>query len=148
MQIAFQLLLIFSGNLSWLNYLTLVLCFACFDDDFLRRFLPRPLQRYANTRLNTERSGGARLAIYALCIAVFYLSSHPIENMVSPKQVMNRSFDPLRLVNSYGAFGHIGKKRYEIVFEGTDDVTLDPMRSGTPTSCPLSRETSIDVRRG
>lgn len=125
-QLVFQLLLIFSGNLSWLNYLTLILCLACFDDDFLRRLLPRPLQRYADAGLSAERGSGARLAIYALCIAVFYLSSHPIENMISPKQVMNRSFDPLRLVNSYGAFGHIGKKRYEIVFEGTDDRTLGP----------------------
>ena len=34
----FQLLLILSGNLSWLNYLTLVLCIPCFDDAFLSKF--------------------------------------------------------------------------------------------------------------
>ncbi len=125
-QIAFQILLILSGNLSWFNYLTIVLCIACFDDAFLRRFFPPPLQRYADAGLDAERSSGARLGIYTLCIAVFYLSSHPIQNMVSPQQAMNRSFDPLHLVNSYGAFGHIGKKRYEIVLQGTDDATLGP----------------------
>ena len=34
---------------------------------------------------------------------------------------MNTSFDPLDLVNTYGAFGSVGKERYNVVFEGTDD---------------------------
>jgi hypothetical protein len=34
---------------------------------------------------------------------------------------MNASHDPLDLVNSYGAFGSIGRERYEIVLEGTLD---------------------------
>ena len=125
-QIAFQLLLILSGNLSWFNYLTIVLCVACFDDQWLRRIVPQRLKAAADSGLDRERSAGARLGIYALCIGVFYLSSHPIQNMVSPQQAMNRSFDPLHLVNSYGAFGHIGKKRYEIIVRGTDDATLGP----------------------
>ncbi|MGY8823793.1 MAG: lipase maturation factor family protein [Candidatus Latescibacterota bacterium] len=125
-QIAFQVLLILSGNLSWLNYLTIALCFACLDDEFLRRFSPARLVVYTDLQCALTRPHGHRLAIYALCISVFYLSSYPIQNMVSPQQAMNRSFDTLRLVNSYGAFGHIGKKRYEIVLLGTDDVLLGP----------------------
>jgi hypothetical protein len=34
---------------------------------------------------------------------------------------MNRSFDPLHLVNSYGAFGSVSRVRHEVVIEGTDD---------------------------
>jgi hypothetical protein len=41
--------------------------------------------------------------------------------MLSPRQVMNSSFDPLDLVNTYGAFGWVGKERYNVVFEGTMD---------------------------
>ena len=41
--------------------------------------------------------------------------------MLSPGQVMNTSFNPLQIVNTYGAFGSITKERYEIVIEGTDD---------------------------
>jgi len=33
---------------------------------------------------------------------------------------MNTSFDPLDLVNTYGAFGSVGKERYNVVFEGTE----------------------------
>ena len=32
---------------------------------------------------------------------------------------MNTSFDPLHLVNSYGAFGSVTKERHEIVLEGS-----------------------------
>ena len=33
---------------------------------------------------------------------------------------MNRSYDPFRLVNTYGAFGSVGKVRPEIIIEGLD----------------------------
>jgi len=42
--------------------------------------------------------------------------------MLSPRQIMNRSFDPLNLVNTYGAFGTVGKERWNVVFEGTLDA--------------------------
>ena len=41
--------------------------------------------------------------------------------MLSPSQIMNTSFDPLDLVNTYGAFGSVGEERYNVVFEGTED---------------------------
>jgi hypothetical protein len=34
---------------------------------------------------------------------------------------MNRSFDPLHLVNTYGAFGSVSRVRHEVVVEGTAD---------------------------
>jgi len=39
---------------------------------------------------------------------------------------MNASFEPLHLVNTYGAFGSITRPRYEVIVEGTDDATLTP----------------------
>ena len=44
--------------------------------------------------------------------------------MLSPGQVMNTAFNPLQIVNTYGAFGSITKERYEIVIEGTLDETI------------------------
>jgi hypothetical protein len=46
--------------------------------------------------------------------------------MLSPSQVMNTSFEPLHLVNTYGAFGTITRTRYEIVIEGTDEPNVTP----------------------
>ena len=39
--------------------------------------------------------------------------------MFSRNQIMNTSFDPLHLVNTYGAFGTVGRERLNVVFEGT-----------------------------
>jgi hypothetical protein len=39
---------------------------------------------------------------------------------------MNTSFDPFELVNTYGAFGSVGRERREIVVEGTDATELGP----------------------
>jgi hypothetical protein len=38
---------------------------------------------------------------------------------------MNTSFDPLHLVNSYGAFGRVTRERYEVVVQGTRDEPDD-----------------------
>ena len=39
---------------------------------------------------------------------------------------MNTAFDPLRLVNTYGAFGSITRVRREIIVEGTSDGVVTP----------------------
>nr|WP_287394217.1 hypothetical protein [Candidatus Microthrix sp.] len=44
---------------------------------------------------------GVLVAVVALGLAV--LSYQPIRNLASKRQAMNASFDPLRLVNTYGA---------------------------------------------
>jgi hypothetical protein len=38
---------------------------------------------------------------------------------------MNASFDPFRLVNTYGAFGSVSRNRDEVVVEGTDAAAID-----------------------
>jgi hypothetical protein len=54
-----------------------------------------------------------------LLAVVAILSWFPVRNMASPSQAMNASFDPFRLVNTYGAFGTVGRIRDEVVVEGT-----------------------------
>jgi hypothetical protein len=39
---------------------------------------------------------------------------------------MNATFDPFELVNTYGAFGSIGRERNEIVLQGTYDADPGP----------------------
>jgi hypothetical protein len=57
----------------------------------------------------------------ALSLLVAWLSVPTVLNLVSNRQLMNYSYDPLNLVNTYGAFGSVGTERLEIVFEGTGD---------------------------
>ena len=60
----------------------------------------------------------------ALSVLVAYLSIPPVANLISERQMMNTSFDRLSLVNTYGAFGAVGKERDEIIFEGTEDAVI------------------------
>jgi hypothetical protein len=45
---------------------------------------------------------------------------------------MNASFDPLELVNTYGAFGSVGRERMNVVFEGTDSGAPDELALWKP----------------
>jgi hypothetical protein len=146
--LAFQVSLIASGNLSFLNYLTIVPILACFDDAFLRRFLPRRWGAAAAARAaeTVAPSAAGRYAVWALVAVVAALSIPVVVNLASPDQVMNTSFDSLDLVNTYGAFGTVGRERDEIVFEGTrDSVPSDsahwvayefPAKPGNPMRSP------------
>lgn len=126
LQIAFQLTLILSGNLAFLNWLTLTLAIACFDDQTLARVLPRRLgERAAALGRAAVPSPVQRGLGWALLILVAGLSIQPVVNLLSPGQLMNSSFDRLHLVNTYGAFGSVGRTRNEIVLLGTDGVPTD-----------------------
>lgn len=115
--IAFQLTLIISGNLSWLNWITIVLCIPTLDDSWWT-WLP-----VAPPPLHTA---GAihRGIVGAVALMVLALSIRPVRNMLSSTQRMNYSFDPLHIVNTYGAFGSITRVRNEIVIEGTRDAVI------------------------
>lgn len=120
--ILFQASLILSGNLSWLNYLSIVLCIACFDDAALARLLPRS---WMPAPCQIKEEGRLRRALLnGLVILILYLSIGPVLNLLSPRQAMNASFDPLHLVNTYGAFGSVGQHRPEIILAGTIDSVL------------------------
>lgn len=120
--VLFQLTIVLSGNLSFLNWLTILPALACFDDGFWTRLLPRQLvHRAATAAAQAEESRPLRATAWVVTILIALLSIQPALNLVSPGQVMNTSFDPLDLVNTYGAFGTVGQQRLTVVFEGTLD---------------------------
>lgn len=125
-----QVILIFSGNLSFLNWLTIVPALAFFDDAFWSKVLPRPLVRRAEAaRAGAEPSRPMQVTARVVAVVIALLSIQPVLNMLSPRQIMNTSFDPLNLVNTYGAFGWVGRERLNVVFEGTMDSVADDKAS-------------------
>lgn len=124
---ALQLILIASGNLAFLNWLTLIPIVACFDDDFWRRHLPARIEAWASAaRARAVPSRAGHRAALGLAVLVGVLSVPVIVNLASGKQAMNTAFTRVPLVNSYGAFGTVGRERDELIFEGTtDDVVSE-----------------------
>lgn len=115
--IIFQLLIFASGNLSWLNVLTGVLAFSCFDDQTLVW-----LGMHAGATHPPDLI--FRTLTAAIFVLVIVLSVKPIRNLLSRRQIMNTVFNRFHFVGTYGAFGGITRERYEIVIEGTDDAVI------------------------
>jgi lipase maturation factor len=116
--VLFQTALILSGNLSFLNWLTIVVALACFDDSLWSRLLPGQLVAAVADANAAPLGRAARGVSLALALLIGVLSLEPTLNLLGPDQRMNAGFDPLHLVNTYGAFGSISRERNEIVLEG------------------------------
>lgn len=111
LMIVTQLYLMVSGNFSWLNVLTITIGLAVAGPLLPvggRADLAEPPTWFAGT-------------VVVLAVVVAVLSVPIVRNLVAPRgrQKMNASFDPLRLVNTYGAFGSITRVRREVIVEGT-----------------------------
>lgn len=168
LMLAFQGVLILSGNLAFLNWLTVVPILACFDDDALLRVVPRRARAWLRARMApvvprdgrllaiaigaslipiiiwpplvlvafvvagavaiVKKLDGHQLAVGCFAALVIVKSWPAVDNLTSKRQAMNRSFDALALVNTYGAFGSVGDERYELVIEGT--LAGDPADPG------------------
>ncbi|XP_054763837.2 lipase maturation factor 1-like [Lytechinus pictus] len=134
LQILFQVTLIISGNLSFLNWLTILPAISCFDDQSLTWLFPSWLSNSKEivTKIHSDEAQGIgpkssvgdyirKVSHISLALLLAYLSIPVVKNLFSSRQAMNTSFDSLRIVNTYGAFGSITKERTEVIFQGTMD---------------------------
>jgi hypothetical protein len=119
--VAFQFTLIASGNLAFLNWLTLVPLLACFDDGFFALALPQRLSAPVALAQVEPTPRAHRWAAGVLTAVIALLSLQVSANLLSSHQKMNATFDPFSIVNTYGAFGSVGRERNELVVEGSND---------------------------
>jgi hypothetical protein len=117
--IGFQAWLMLTGNFSWLNALTIVLATSTFSDPVLAAVLP------ISSPATAPIPPALQVAALFIAALVLALSVRPVRNMLSSRQVMNTTFDPLHVVNTYGAFGSVTADRFQVVIEGTDDPDPD-----------------------
>jgi hypothetical protein len=87
------------------------------DDSFWKKILPFSMQ-IKRPMVEPKTKIHWQTPRYLYAALVVYLSVPVITNLMSKEQSMNRSFDNLRIVNTYGAFGSVGNIRTEVVFEG------------------------------
>ena len=111
--------LVLSGNFAWLNALTILCAVAAFNNAALGAVFP-----FAQVPALSAPPAWYNVVLVVLTVAVLVLSYAPARNLLSRRQLMNFSFNPVHLVNAYGAFGSITRVRYEIVVEGTSATDL------------------------
>jgi Lipase maturation factor len=114
-----QLWLVLSGNFAWLNWLTIILAVSAIDQSAFASVLPVP----DPPALPGPPAWFAGLVIVFAVMTVF-LSYWPVRNLISSHQRMNAAFNPYHLINTYGAFGSIGRVRLEVVIEGTEEPEI------------------------
>ena len=108
--IVFQACIALTGNYTFFNLLTIVLCFTLFDDQHLRRFIPARIRDRAGTRVSRLRPW--RRAVAALSIILIFFGF---------TNAMPRSLREYQIVNRYGLFAVMTTSRPEIIIEGSDD---------------------------
>ncbi|MFF2650140.1 lipase maturation factor family protein [Streptomyces sp. NPDC058045] len=115
LMIVTQVWLVLSGNFAWLNWLAILLAAGALD-----------LTPFTGTRPQPAAPLWYEVLVLVVAAGLLLLGYRPARNMISRRQVMNRSFDPLHLVNTYGAFGSVSRVRMEVVVEGTADPEPRP----------------------
>ena len=114
-----QLWLVLSGNFAWLNWLTIVLAAGAIDQSWLAGRIPG-----LHPPAMSQAPAWFVVVVLGFTVTVLVFSYWPVRNMASKNQRMNASFNRFHLVNSYGAFGTVGRARREVVIEGTAETRL------------------------
>ncbi len=119
-----QAWLVVTGNFAWLNWAAIVLALGVISDGtwaWLGSLLGLPDDGAAAASAAGPPSAPLAFVIVvsAVVLLLLVLSVRPALNLASRRQKMNASFEPFRLVNAYGAFGSVTRRRDEVTVEGT-----------------------------
>jgi hypothetical protein len=123
--LAFQALILLTGNYNFFNLLSMSMCIFLFDDAALRRLIPRRLESRAES---CAPQPGRAATVFAIVLAlvvvpaglnriweVFTHTELPVAGAIS------EIVSPLLIVNPYGLFAVMTTARPEIAIEGSAD---------------------------
>jgi hypothetical protein len=124
-----QLLIMLTGNYTFFNILTIVLCVTLLDDRFLQHFLPTQLTSRLLSNVRTSVPVIRRVIAVLVAALILFISGLQVMQIALPGKVPSNlqsiaeSFDAFRLANTYGLFATMTTVRYEISIEGSNDQT-------------------------
>jgi hypothetical protein len=118
--VSLQLLILFTGNYTFFNWLSIALCIMLLDDDLLRRFLPsRFVERLAAIEVQPMKKVKRILQIVVASVLIC-LDAATIAGPATLPEL--KSFvSPFGISNGYGLFAVMTTERNEIIIEGSDD---------------------------
>lgn len=113
-----QVIIWFSGNLSYLNHMTFAFCTILISDSYFQKII--------GSTINTPASSNPIMETIAWVVggALIVLQGISLWNYFMPHARFGRileSLQPFHLINRYGIFAVMTTKRYEIVVEGSED---------------------------
>ena len=108
--------LMVSGNYAWLNLVTLLIGFSAVPDSWFAVVGLRPAPTSSDSPIWFV------VVVAVMTLLVLWLSRHPVRNLLGRGQLMNFSFNRYHIVNAYGAFGSVTRRRRELIIEGTTEA--------------------------
>ncbi len=123
--IGFQVLIVLTGNYTFFNLLTILLCVFLFDDAALRSILPAGLAGRVSARPQRP-TRAATIVATLLALIIVPLGANQMWQRFSRSGIplvgaMAEMLRPFLIVNPYGLFAIMTTTRPEIVVEGSDD---------------------------
>src|SRR5262249_39481919 len=123
--LAFQALIVLTGNYNFFNLLTMFNCVFLFDDAALRRVVPAKLASWVKRRApQPGRAATTVAAIVAFVIVpagVNVLAQTVAHTSLPVARTLSKLIAPLMIVNRYGLFAVMTTSRPEIIVEGSSD---------------------------
>jgi predicted DCC family thiol-disulfide oxidoreductase YuxK len=120
--IVFQLLIAATGNYTFFNLLTILLCVSLFDDRHIQRFIPAKF-RSESIDIPTQSRTAVVMGALLIVLGFFQLV---VQTAVLPSlsPLFLQLLEPaerFHIVNGYGLFAVMTVSRPEIVIEGSND---------------------------
>lgn len=117
--VALQIMKIMTGNVAFLDWLTLALCLFLLDDGVLERLVPRLATRKTVTPPEPRRAVAAlATVVVALGLLRVMMTFLPVPGW--PRAAADAA-QRLGIVNGYGLFATMPASRSEVVIEGSMD---------------------------
>ncbi len=116
-----QLLIAATGNYTFFNLLTIVLCVPLLDDGYVLRFLPTRLKSRVRLQENSTKSvpRAKKWIVSAIAVSLLTLSATRMVGLQVP--ILSSLVSPFGVSNGYGLFAVMTTVRNEIIIEGSDD---------------------------
>jgi lipase maturation factor 1 len=122
-------LVILTGNYTFFNWLTLVLCLLLLDDFCFENLVPKKVHAcFKNSAADFTGFRWPRTLLVAMAVVVFSASTFMLavtlgirSPLLAPLGWMARQIKPFRTVNNYGLFAVMTTRRNEIIIEGSND---------------------------
>ena len=120
-----QVVILLTGNYTFFNWLTILLCLPLLDDRALQRFLPKrfrgPLPRPAGARWHWAITAPLTAGTLFLTVLVFVWRESVVRDMPDSLVSVLVWTDPFRTFNNYGLFRTMTPTRPEIIVQGSND---------------------------
>jgi hypothetical protein len=121
-----QVMIILTGNYTFLNYLLIVLCIPVLDDTLTGQLIPERARKTIRSSVQFDfvPSKAGKAVVTVLASVMIFLAGSQFVNTFIRVPVMRSVLmliAQLHIADNYGLFAVMTVKRPEIVFEGSDD---------------------------